>query len=458
MHRSLLIAAALLLSGLPAAAQEDTGAKAPSATELSIYRNDLALVTGHRTVELQAGEAEIAMSPISPGIVPESLNLSGDDIRLMGQELTPWPLTRERMLGAFVGKQVTLVRPARNGKTPVEQAATLLSVDGGVVVRVDGGIEVEPEGRIVFPELPEHLSAEPRATFRIGVDEAGSRSLTLRYLTRGLSWSAGYVARWDDEAGTLDLTGMATLESSLSTPIGAEKVRLVAGDVAITREEQRAPRMDERTMAMAAESKAAVPEAETRADLKVYPLKRPVTLRPGSRVQRPLLAAEGVAVERRYRIEGLAIAQPFGGEREASARLRLLVPDTRKAGLGQALPAGTVRVYDGEVFRGAQAVGDTPLGSELALDLGAAFDITAKARQKVFERIGERAYETAQEIVLKNAKDRDVTVRIIGRFPPEWTMLSESHPHEAETATQPVWTIDVPSGGAATLTYRVRVQ
>jgi hypothetical protein len=50
-----------------------------------------------------------------------------------------------------------------------------------------------------------------------------------------------------------------------------------------------------------------------------------------------------------------------------------------------------------------------------------------------------------------------VAVRLTGQMPPGWKMLSESAPHEAETANTLVWTLTVPAGGAATLDYRVRV-
>ena len=39
----------------------------------------------------------------------------------------------------------------------------------------------------------------------------------------------------------------------------------------------------------------------------------------------------------------------------------------------------------------------------------------------------------------------------------EWTIVEESHPHERVDAQVVRWTLPVPAGGAATLTYRVRV-
>ncbi|MFP3435073.1 hypothetical protein SB781_35520, partial [Paraburkholderia sp. SIMBA_061] len=87
-----------------------------------------------------------------------------------------------------------------------------------------------------------------------------------------------------------------------------------------------------------------------------------------------------------------------------------------------------------------------------------AFDVTGTARQTAFEQLGERAYESAQEVVVRNAKEEAVTVQVLGDFPPDWEMRSESHPHDTRDATTPVWTLEVPAGGETTLTYRVRVR
>ncbi|MDX1575809.1 MAG: hypothetical protein R3285_06430, partial [Kiloniellales bacterium] len=73
------------------------------------------------------------------------------------------------------------------------------------------------------------------------------------------------------------------------------------------------------------------------------------------------------------------------------------------------------------------------------------------------ERLSNKSYRTAQEIVLSNAKDEAVRVKVVGHMPPGWRMLEENRPHEAETANRIAWSLEVPAGGEATLTYRVQV-
>lgn len=437
--------------------QSDLRAEEPEdGSEIAIYRDGPALITVRRTMDLPEGETRIATSRLSPGLIPESLHVEGEGVRLLELEVSPWPISQRRLLQAYLGEQVLFLRSTPDGDGWVEETAEIVALDEGVVLRIDGRIEVDPAGRFVFPELPEPLRDEPRAVLRLHSEEEGARTVTLRYLTHGISWQNDMVAQWDGDAGHLNLTAMATLRNDQDRAVAAERAHLVAGEVAQEPEEG-APRRDMRLQAMQAESASMMPQAEARADLRVYRLDGSLTLDAHQVMRRALLEAREVEAEAIYRIEGLAVAQPQRQVRETTARLRLEIPDTRAAGLDQALPAGTMRVYADGLFRGARRVQDTPLGAALTLDLGEAFDVTAESRQTAFERIGERSYETAQEIVLRNAKDRAIEVQVIGSFPGDWRMIEESHDHDLRTAREPVWTVSVPAEGEETLSYRVRV-
>jgi hypothetical protein len=456
----IALAAALLLAS-PAAAQDDAAAPAGAGGDrLAIYQDDLALVTTERSVTLAPGTAQLQIDRISPRIVPGSLDVAAPGLRVTQQQLAPWPLDRRALLEAHLGRAVTLVRPGADDGDGARVTATLLSIENGIVLRVGEAIETDPEGRIVFPDLPDGLSASPRADIRVSVQEAGERRLTLRYLTQGLSWSTQYVARYAPDAGRMDISGMARIVNDLPVSFGARQVRLLAGQVSQAAGEEGGGPGPERMAAMSARADAPrVPEPQTQADLKAYPLPESLDLPAGGAVEVPLMQAENVAVDRQYRLANLATAYPYNGARGPSAaNVRLRIADTARAGFGQPLPAGTLRVYAGDLYRGAQRIDDTPVGGELSVDLGRAFDVTATARQTAYEQLGERSYETAQEITVKNAKDTAVAVQVLGNFPADWEMRAESHPHELENASTPVWTLEVPAGGETVLTYRARVR
>jgi hypothetical protein len=61
---------------------------------------------------------------------------------------------------------------------------------------------------------------------------AGTRPLTLSYLTPGLSWRADYVTLFDEEAGRIDVQGWITLTNNSGTAYNNADTLLVAGSVA----------------------------------------------------------------------------------------------------------------------------------------------------------------------------------------------------------------------------------
>ena len=97
---------------------------------------------------------------------------------------------------------------------------------------------------------------------------------------------------------------------------------------------------------------------------------------------------------------------------------------------------------------------------KVELSLGRAFDISAKRKQTSFRKQGlaKNTFEAAYEIEVRNAKAKPATVKIFERMPGDWTVLSESRRHTKRTAQQAVWALDVPAGGRAVLTYKVRVR
>jgi len=144
--------------------------------------------------------------------------------------------------------------------------------------------------------------------------------------------------------------------------------------------------------------------------------------------------------------------------------------DFRNAGegLGIPLPKGVIRVYkkDGQgnaLFVGEDRIDHTPKNETVRLKLGEAFDVTADKKQTAFQKLAgsgryNYTFESAYEIVLKNAKPEAVTVTVREPMPGDWTMVSESLPHTKTTSGTAEWQVKVPAEGQATLTYRVRVR
>jgi hypothetical protein len=136
-----------------------------------------------------------------------------------------------------------------------------------------------------------------------------------------------------------------------------------------------------------------------------------------------------------------------------------LVRDVRRL----RLPAGTVRVYQGDSKGRVQFIGEdhidhTPKDETLNLYIGNAFDVVAERKQTDYERLGPHAAEMAYEIALRNHKPEAITVLVNEPIGGEWTMVEANFKWEKTAAFTARFTVPVAADGESVLKYRMRVR
>jgi hypothetical protein len=127
-----------------------------------------------------------------------------------------------------------------------------------------------------------------------------------------------------------------------------------------------------------------------------------------------------------------------------------------------------VRVYKKDSAGNAQFVGEdridhTPKNETVRLKLGEAFDVTADKKQTDFRRReptnrASYVFESAYEIVLRNAKKEATTVVVREPVPGDWVMLDETQRHVKVASGTAEWRVTVPPEGSTALRYRVLVR
>jgi hypothetical protein len=224
------------------------------------------------------------------------------------------------------------------------------------------------------------------------------------------------------------------------------------------------------TMAMAAKAADAELQQESLFEYHLYTLQRPTTLAENQTKQVALMSATRVPVKKEF----LLVGQNYyysgqHGDLGQKIKVGVFVEfDNKGEGLGIPLPRGVIRMYKRDSQGNAQFVGEdridhTPKNETIRLKLGDAFDLTADRKQTDFQKLAgtgryNYVYESAYEIVLKNAKPEAVTVTVREPMPGDWTMVSESQPHTKAASGIAEWKVKVPSEGKTTLTWRARVR
>lgn len=459
MKRVLHAAAcvAVLGSAAPAVAADGAG--------LTIYNGGFAMVRESRTLALPQGVGAVTLADLPGEMRPETVMFRADGVAVLESSFLPETLTPHELYRRNIGQTVTLVRvnPATGAET--REAVELLAANDGLVIRRNGQVEtVRPDGaltRVAFDAVPEGLASVPSLTLTVNSRTGGNRAVDLSYLSNGLGWRADYVGSYDEARGLLSLQGWATVENRTSADFRNSRVQLMVGNVNVER------RYAPVAMAKAADammmSAEAAPQRESVGDFHLYTLPRPVTLLRNQTKQVSLLASQAVKAERTYRFDVWGLQT---SEQPRNADIRVSFTNSRANGLGEPLPAGTVRLYGQDRAGSSQFIGEARLnhvaeGGAADLTLGQAFDVTVQPRllkrQVLTQGEGPSLVEWSMSYEVRNAKDQPVVVDLRqSGLSGEWEVLEASQKPERLSAETARWQVKVPAKGGKTITLKVR--
>ncbi|XCN73974.1 MAG: DUF4139 domain-containing protein [Candidatus Electrothrix aestuarii] len=437
---------------------------------VTIYNQDLALIRDSRKLTLQPGQQTLAFREVSAKIRPQTALLAAPGLQVLEQNFEYDLLSPQSLLEKYVGQQVTLVTTHPTTGEESQQEATVLSNGSGTVLRVGDHIESGVPGRLIFPSVPENLRDRPTLTMLVDNKTTEAQPVVLSYLTSGLSWQADYVAELGEDDTTLDLNGWVTLKNESGATYENAQLKLVAGDVNRVRERVQ-PLAMMRSAPRAEADMAAGMAEESMFEYHLYTLGRPTTIKEKQSKQVALMQANNVQVKKEFILDGQNYyysSQVGDLGKKLKVGVFVEMKNSKEAGIGQPLPAGIMRVYKKDSSGSLQFVGEdridhTPENETIRLKLGDAFDVTADKKQTDFKKLAgfsrfNYVYETAFEIVLKNAKEEAVTVRVQEPVPGDWEIIEESAPHDKESASAAVWHITVEPKSNTTLTWRVKVK
>ena len=453
MRKLVLLAAAF--TAAPSLAQPSAIPMQNAQGDLSvtIYNNDRALVEDKRNLNLPSGRSRQEFRDVSAQIQPETVTLSGRGIGIVEQNFDFDLLTPAALMQNAVGQTVTIVRvnPANGAET--RERARILAANGGVVMQVGDRIEVLRDdglpARVIFDQVPPTLRARPTLSVTVQADGGGARPVTLTYLTPGLGWSADYVALFDEANGKMDVQGWITLTNNSGTPYLNASTLLVAGSVGGNGRN----RFDDSRSIDSAGTETS--GRERLGDFYLYPLTERTTIQDKQTKQVSFLDVHNTPASRAYEFRNGWLST---SDQPRSVNSVLRFSSSRSQGLGDALPAGTVRVYQRDArgnpqFVGEHEIGHTPMGSDIGLTTGQAFDV--KVRPVVEERtkLGTARWRTKMRYTVTNAGPRPVTVDVVqSGLWGDTRIAEESLKSERLSADDTRWRVPVPANGEATVT------
>jgi hypothetical protein len=525
-----LVLAAACAAG-HARAQDDVSVVSPRADSIAvtIYRDDLALITETRTVSLPASPVTLVLDGVVETLLPQSAVIADAARPLAESNFGFNRLTPKSLLERSIGETVTITRTNPVTGTVTRTAATILSAGEGVVLQIAGGHEALycaglPE-RLEFQRIPSELLAKPQLSVKLAAGEPGPRTVKVSYLAHGFAWSSDYVAHLGERSDRMALKGWATLTNSTGTAFEQAEVQVVAGRLNILGSEEGGSRaepvyaeegesdVDARARLVEQQAVAEVallrdcfatelppPKALARSGRLLYDLAAPMPSAAaleeiavtGSRIaareelgdyqlyrlpwltdlgarqtkQVLFLDKPAVRVERFYGFRLQTFTDP-PAEDVVVPSLIVRWENTERAGLGEPLPSGIVRVFEPyagrEVFGGEAEIDDKPVGLPVELTIGRALNVALEvdldwSREEDERRDAcvDRTVVTAEHRIVNN---KSVPVDLEIRHPAESyyrnAQVDESSRPMRKKYGDFAWRFAVPPGAEGVLRYEL---
>jgi hypothetical protein len=442
---------------------------------LTIYNQGTGLVQDRRLFTFAPGLNQLNFTDVAAQIDPTSVQFRSitdpQGTTVLEQNYAYDLVNSMALLGRYIDERIEV--RANSGTL---YAGILLSGQGGdIILRADDGqIVVLPVSTIEdmrFPDLPGGLITRPTLRWLLESAAGGAQQVELTYLTGGLTWTADYTVLLAADNSNLNLNGWVTLNNTSGATFTDALVKLIAGDV------NRLPEPQMRAEAMMFDSvgMAAAPPVEERnfSEYHLYEIQRPVTVADNETKQVEFVTAAGVPARTFYVYNGSGPFYGYGGPISdqyygqsgiTNVQNYLEFSTAEENGVGAALPAGRVRVYQEDIDGAALLIGEnqidhTAKGEDIQLFLGNAFDLVGERTQTNFDAIGRNVVEETYEIRLRNRKD-DATVEI--RVPEplfrwsDWEILNASDPYEKINSNSIEFRVSVEPGQERVITYTVR--
>lgn len=448
---------------------------------ITVYSN-YAMVRDTRWVDLASGKTTVAFEDVSPQINEQFAFLTADvaqhPVWVDSQYYDAGGYTSGALMKEAVGGPVLVI--TTDPKTGAESyhQATLFSTDGPTLIfpnRVEVGIP--PNSRLAYLSIPSKLRAKPSFITELGTTASGRPALTLNYITDGLSWTTDYVAILNVAEDSLNVDAVASIANNTGVDFENGTLQLVGGSpqrLQVAQSAGYAPKvlgMISTNAAMMNPNNAASREALL--EYYLYTVPHPVTLGSGQIRTMSIFAAESIPTTERYEVAGQEGGNITGGapdeiKDDVEAYLQFV---NQGKGLGIPLPAGNFHVFKPDSSGNHQFVGEdqiaaTPKNATVRLDVGKAFDITAKEVQTAYREAdttdqSKRSYSdffTSYRVTFANAKSRAVTVHLTETLGGNWQITRENFSHATQTSGNVSWDIPVPANGSQALEYSVYVR
>jgi hypothetical protein len=434
--------------------------------QLVIYNQNFALVQEVRQIKLPEGKCKLYLADIPSKIEPETVIgkslFAEESLQILFQKYLYDLITPQNLLKRYVGKRIKVFfENPLTGNKEMTDALLLACAPSGPVCEINGQVYLHCPGEIILPSLPEGLFPSPTLFWEIYNRAEGEHLIQLTYLTHDINWQADYVLILTQKDQG-DLTGWIRINNQSGADYNQARVLLLAGELHKTLPARRIYRSE----FVAQKSMSPQVKETPFFEYHLYRLNQPLTVKNNQQVQVQFEQQSGIGVQQEFVYKGSSYYYRSYYDTPISqdkVKVYLRIANTKENKLGLPLPPGKIRVYQEDkegnaIFIGEDKITPTPVGKELKLAMGVAFDIIAQRRQNVYRRLSPTVYEIGWEILFQNKKNYPVTINVTEEIPGDWEVINANFEYQKAGAHQLVFVVPVAAEGETKIKYVVRVK
>ena len=259
---------------------------------------------------------------------------------------------------------------------------------------------------------------------------------------------------FDDAKQTIDVQGWVTLTNNTGTDYNKANVLLVAGNPNQGGGRRSVQTPWDSSTGTIDEAGTESNDRERLGDYYLYPLAERTNITNAQQKQVSFLDVKAAPARSTYEFNNGWLASNDA----VSAASVLKFSTSRGGGLGDQLPAGTMRVYMRDKRGDPQFIGEsqieaTPMGSAMSIRTGEAFDVKVKTVVEERTRISSNRWKTRMRYEITNARNNAITVDLgQNGLWGDVRITEQTQEGKRISADRVEWNVPVPANGKAVLT------
>ncbi|MFC1557981.1 DUF4139 domain-containing protein [candidate division KSB1 bacterium] len=425
---------------------------------LTIYMDNTAIIKELREFKLNKGQNIIIVEQIPYNIDISTFIMKPikypDKVSVHKKQYNYNILDRQILLGDQVDKEVTIV--VQSGESFSGNLQRVTDKEIILINEINEYIIVAADKIISFVMSSDNRNKllKPQLIVQIDSEVEKVVPFEISYLTNKLGWKTHYVGFLHDNE--LELYPFALIDNKTRVSYSDANIKLISGEINKANSQQSRP--GGRAFAMSLEKDAAqAPPFKEKSVFEYYSytLDRKVNVPIRSIQEMLLLPEKKVNINKYYVYDGSR-----SGERVITY---LNYKNSKSGGFGVPLPSGMVSIFQLEkddflILLGEFTMNATPVGKEVDIQTGIAFDLTGKRIQKEIKRISRTEREEVYEITVRNAKKTPAEVKVIEHLYGDWNIRESSHTYNKKDSHTVEFQLNITASSETVLLYTVRIK